>query len=778
MNKKFINTIRMIVATVITLSVCFGGVACSEKKLATPTGLTVSESGLITWKGVENADGYVVKINDGEYETSQTSYQVSSVVNDFSCSVKATATKKYADSDYSEVYNFKGTGANVEPPKPAEISVVISGADQIYSGGTTKLSAKVSGTIDVSVTWTVTEGSEYATVDNKGNVTAVEVSGDKLVKVEARSKVDNTAFAEKILTIVAKPDLTQDMLDALNSDFAAFSGYVSIELYDDSSLLGGDKLQGTYNSVIKTSMNGEYWYSEYENGTTGRNTPIYYKNHNNKACQVGVSLMNEEEYFPMKDDFGNEITWERAGLYNSLKNLSVSDFTFDETTWRYVYTGGNKSLVEKVIASANPYDFSAQTFALIIDEGEVSGIYSKSNPDYTIQYGYKAIQHLYAIITVGEDFVEVPTIEKYSHDADHHPRLNEAIENMHNLNSYTVDLTDLNQNLTVGFTESGFTETITQDTVLFKPFSAKTNTSGESVRTYTKNGEYGYKVMRDGLYNAFYRNPTGDYQASRAYEKDISNAKPTFAFAGEIFRGYAYNQEDGSYTYYVDDPMCTVASTFFFGVGNDINLYGIFAARGYTSATDSFTPFVTVKDGYITEACFYYNIGGLIYGVIELKYGDFNTAEIPDEEMPDFETREVPTSWNELEIILQYGSETGEEDLPMNALTFFKENMFAGVSDIEAQLPFFGDVLGDSYGFGLTQPFRPEGSSIAKLSVALYYDVPLDIDYTITSSLNAVKEYLIEEGFTQVSTDTFEKGDIVVVPRDVDLDFMIYVYKK
>jgi hypothetical protein len=66
-----------------------------------------------------------------------------------------------------------------------------------------------------------------------------------------------------------------------------------------------------------------------------------------------------------------------------------------------------------------------------------------------------------------------------------------------------------------------------------------------------------------------------------------------------------------------------------------------------------------------------------------------------------------------------------------------------------------------------------------KEAVVLYYDVPLDVDYTITTSLKAVKNYLLELGFEQSKTDssTFTKGNIAVVPVDNNLDFMIYVYK-
>ncbi len=770
--KKLVSILLIITLALTTLVSNF---ACSKKQLETPTGVTVSETGLVSWQAVKNATGYKVIINGQEHSTTATSYQVSSTENDFTYSVVATADK-YQDSAPSQTLTFKGKGAPTPEPPAYNITVGINAPDEVKSGETVKLTARVEGTVDVSVTWSVIEGKDFATIDSKGNLTASEVSGDKLIKVEARSKVDTTSFATKVITIVSQPQLTQEMLDAVNSDYVLFSGYINIELYDDSSIVSSKEPEQTYTSIVKTSMDGINWYAEYENGTTGMMTPIYYKKVDNKPCQVGVNYMNEEEYFPMQDDYGNEITWESAGLYNSLKGLKVSDFTFDRTTWRWVYNNTDPTLVEKVIASANPYDFSTDSFALIIDGGEIMGIYSESKPDYTISVGYKAIQHLYASLICGEDFVTVPTIQKYSTEAIHAP-LNQAIENMRALQSYSLELLDLNVDFTgTGYSETGYSQVITQDLIHFRPYSVNTTTSG-SQKVYTQNGDYGYKKMRGDLYNSYYNDGTGSYYASRAYAGDMSSAMPTFAFVGELFRSYVEN-DDGSTTYYVDDAMSSVASTFFYGVGNDINLYGIFATRGYTSETESFTPFVTIKDGYIVNACFYYNIGGLMYGVIEIVYSDFNSASVDPSYDISFETREVPTSWAQLEIIetLDTSSST-EDDVYVNALDYFKKAF--SDENIADRMPFFGNAIGDTYGFGLTTYYRPAGSSIMKPAVVLYYDVPLDTDYTITTSIKAVQNYLKELGFEQSQTDstTFVKGDIAVVPVDENLDFMIYVYK-
>ena len=229
--------------------------------------------------------------------------------------------------------------------------------------------------------------------------------------------------------------------------------------------------------------------------------------------------------------------------------------------------------------------------------------------------------------------------------------------------------------------------------------------------------------------------------------------------------------------------MSAVASTFYYGVGNDIQLYGIFATTGYISSTETFTPFVVIEKvdgiGYIiTEACFYFYIGS-IYGVVEIKYSDFGTAKVEEEktaklQAPVFESREIPTRWDELTIIMSNDDSSIEEDKEIRADIAL--NDFFDDPEMAEKLPFFGEVLGDTYGFGLTTFHLPSGSDSAKPAIVFYYDVPLDMDYTIDDSLALVNEFLVEEGFTRNARGEFVKGNIHVSPLDVSLDFTIYVW--
>ena len=682
-------------------------------------------------------------------------------------SIEITCTE-HKDSNLDSLCDVCNKDLSPDKPvvTPQDVKVAIVGSSEIKSGQSIKLTVNVTGAEDTSVKWEIAKGSEYVSIDQDGTLTAVEVTGDKVIEVVARSNANTECFGKKTITVLAKPVLTDEMLEPLKNEKISFEGYLNISLYTISIF---EKLDSTYTSNVKTMMAGTNWYAEYVNPETGLTNGLYYKKYNDLACQIGVNFMNEEEYFPMLDDYNNEISWFDSGMYNVFPELSASDFTFDEENWRYVYSGDDQSLLKRMLASANPYDFDPTNLALIIEEDTVYGIYSLSAPDYTIAQGYKAIQELYVAINYG-DTVEVPTINKYSHE-EIHDELAVAIENMHNLTSYTLDYHEMTASVySSEIVESGFVEYVTEDNCYFKPYDIKYDGYGKPYNTFIENDTYGYKKINDNLYNTYFNNGDGTFGATRAYEKDFVNAKPSFAFAPEIYRSYYVDENDGSTTYYVDDLMCGVATTYYYGVGNDIQLYGIFATRGYTSNTESFTPYVVVKDGYIVEACFYYNIG-YMYGVIELKYSDFNETTIDENINFDFEVRNVPTSWSQLTI--QVLNDT-TEDVEVNALDYLKE--LFNDENIGEKVPFFGEVLGDTYGLGLTSKYFPNGSQIAKDAVMFYYDVPLDIDYTIESSLNLVENYLLSIGFTRVPEGYYVKDNIHVNPTDTNLDFMIYVW--
>ena len=475
--KKY-NSILAIVLIVVCALTAFvacdnndgGGETPVPSTLSAPQNVEMSDAGVITWSAVQNATSYVVVLNGSEFETTDTSYQVAQglLVNDIRYSVYAKA-EGYNSSAKSEEGFFKGKG--ITPPIK-EVRVTISKTAEIKSGKSVTYEAYIDGTKakDGEVKWSIAEGKEYATIDANGKVTASEVTVDKMIKIVATSTENSECFAEKEVWIVARTDLNADMLAALNHAKIGFEGYDKIDIYKT------DMFGSYYRTVtlpIRTAMDGNNWYAEYEDSSSGIKTGLYFKNVNGKANQVSVSFMNVEQPIPMLDDNDEPITWEDAGLYNSLTNLSVDDFEFDEETWRWMYKG-DATLSKRLIASATPYDFEINKWGLIIDEGEIVAIYAQSKDDYQIVEGYKSVQELYVAINTS-DSVVVPTVNTFTHDEQYdelYARLQTAIDNMRALDSYTLDFYEMTSSQ-YGSSYKGFVETVTNDLCYFYPYTVK-----------------------------------------------------------------------------------------------------------------------------------------------------------------------------------------------------------------------------------------------------------------------------------------------------------------
>ncbi len=865
--KKVLITILLIICLSIGLCACKddsennnnGNNVVETPTLSKPTNVNIDASGNITWDAVEHATSYIVKIDDVEYTSNTNSYQAPNVTKSFNVTVTAKADG-YNASAPSEQKTYI---AKVTPKPPVtEVSVGIEGASEIRSGASAQYTATVTGSDNTEVTWSVIDGGDYVTIDATGVVTAKEVSGDVTVRIRATSKANTKSYAEKVIGIVAKPVLTQAMLDVFKDvNKMCFEGYMSIDVYSKGLT---SKLERSYVSVIKTAMdneNGGHWYAEYADTSTGINQGIYYANHNGVASQIGLSLMNNESYYPLTDDDGLNLTWKNSGLYNNFVNLKVEDFELNDETWRYVYKHENDVLVSHMISSANPYDFDTKTFSLIIGDGEIMGITARSNPDETLLQGYTCYEELFVAVNI-KDTVDVPTIPTYEYDEELHAPLKAALENMRSLSSYTADYFEMSYYLvTSTYVTKGYYETVTQDDCYFVPYSISKDPYGAEVKIKDESGAYGFHKINDSLYNSFFIGADlKSFSASRAYAGDFKNAQPSFAFAPEIFRSVSRDEDEGTTTYYVEKLMANVATTFYYGLGTDSNLYGIYATEGYVQ-NQPYLPYVTVKevDGkmYITEAGFYFYLGS-IYGFITMSYSDFDTATtasvLPEGVTNiDFAVRNVPASWNELTIVVSDDDSTLSEDteVPANAYIseFFKATKTSvtvteddisasgvitwdGVADTafylvsytvteedattgkaikvkyaqtttetsfdtkadkdnisavtvsafdedkSSMLPFFGEVLGDTYGFALNG-MRIRSSDEVKLMkpvLQIYYDVPLDLNYSIDSSLKAVKEQLVSLGFEKNKSGEYVKDGVVVLPLDVSLDFIIYVW--
>lgn len=781
--KIFRKIICAVILAVFTLTLVGCGEDDKTPQLSTPENVQITDEGVISWEAVENADYYIVVLNGSNLKAEGTTYTVGSVVNDFTYQVIAVAESGYKMSAPSVQMTFKGKGVPIiVNPILDTLTVSVTGNQLVGSGQETILKGTVNfvdGNSNNKVTWSIVDGGDYASIDANGKFTAKEVTEDHDVTVRATSVENPEKYGELEIGVACRPDLTQDMLATVKDDYIGFEGYMDIDLYNFGIY---ETFERTVTlSGISTSMNGERWHASYVDSGTNYTSEINYKNVSGVAQQVVLSLMNDEEYYPMTDDEGKEISWEDAGLYNNFKSLTPDDFTFDMNDWRYYYNGTDKAFLQKVIGSANPYDFDVKRFGLIIESGELLGIYAESNPDYAVVSGYKAIEKLYSYINCGQDNIVVPEIQKFEHNPItdkgtpiDHDTLKEAIDNMQALTSYKLDFT-LSSHMAGGYTIGGYYETVTDGDYYFEPYNISF-VNNQQVKVPKEGNQYGYHRLSDSLYNSYnYDKKTDGYVAARAFNGDMKNARASFAFAPEIFTSYAVTTVNGkeAKVYYVNDTMCNVASTMYYGLGNDEPLYGLFALS-YELLAD-YTPYIVVQDGHFLEVGWFYFLGDM-YGEVRIHYTDLNTAQLPEsfKGFDGYVPRVAPSKWQDLTVIDQT-IDGGEEEV--NAFTYFTKLL--GSEEKAAALPFFGsdDLLGDTFGFGFATYFSPGGTQNQVSTVLLYYDVPLSADGTIDAVIKKTQEFLVKNGFTKNAYGEYEKDGVSIMPYDSSLDFCIYIWK-
>ena len=101
---------------------------------------------------------------------------------------------------------------------------------------------------------------------------------------------------------------------------------------------------------------------------------------------------------------------------------------------------------------------------------------------------------------------------------------------------------------------------------------------------------------------------------------------------------------------------------------------------------------------------------------------------------------------------------------------YFHDNAIAD------RLPYFGSALGDSYGFGAIGVYYSPSTRRNHTVLSFYFDVPLEMDYTINSSIGEVGKYLINHGFNRNRYNEYSKNGVNIAVVDNQLDLFIYVW--
>lgn len=554
-----------------------------------------------------------------------------------SCNNQTTNSSSSSSSSSSSISTSLPSSSSSSSSIPSsssiknEISISVSGPKAVRYGNTIELTVNVTGTENKTVIWK--KSSDLISISN--NIVSVtrQVEEDTEVTITVQPVADLSKEYSFVITVLApEPDpvLTQDMLDVLKTDRIEFNGTTTIDLYSIAS----DKYYSSTIVESYTNMKDNFWSAAYANSTTGKTEYLIYENYQGNACQVGLSLMNEESYTPITDDNGLPVKWEDANLYNPLTSLSVENFTYNKESGLFDYNGTNEKLLSQLSSSCTPYEFDAVKFSLRVEYNQITSIVLVTGEDYRVQTGYKAIQTLEAYFNTG-DLVKYPYINKYTLEEEH-KTLQNALEKMKSLESYTT-----------------------------------------TVQILT------------------------------------------------------------------------------------------------SLATSSFTPYVVINDeGYITQSYFYSDLG-LIKGLFVINYGNFNTASIPDDCDLSFDNRVAPTSWKDVTTL--YYPDEGESgvEYPTDEIM----TTYLGDENASSIVPYFPEALGDCYGLSSTSIYQLPNSNRAVKAIQVYLDVPLDSNYSIDSSLLALKLYFIEKGFVNDGKGGYTKDGYTLVPVDSDLDLFVYIYK-
>ena len=190
--------------------------------LGAPANVAVSETGLVTWDTVENADGYIVSVNGEEVPVNTNSYQFPALGADAVVKVRATSRNSYwVTSAWSTEANY------VAPTLDAPANVAVSSTGL--------------------VTWDEVDGAEGYIVSVNGNEFTVEENSYQLT--------------ELLVDAIVKVRATTTNKDLANSPWSAEATYEAPRLdvpanvaVTDAGVVTWDEVDGADGYTV--SVNG------------------------------------------------------------------------------------------------------------------------------------------------------------------------------------------------------------------------------------------------------------------------------------------------------------------------------------------------------------------------------------------------------------------------------------------------------------------------------------------------------------------------------------------
>ena len=252
-------------------------------------------------------------------------------------------------------------GPNVGPNAPDPIIVEIEGgASTIKKGETMTLTAKVTGTDNQEVTWTVSDPVTLR-VDENGVVSVLTEPEilNKLVTITATSVASANAKATKTVTVLApKRDgqvgyLTTAMLDEIAGDNITVTGTVT-DKYIDSHTSSNNRTR-VYN--ISVEMQDGAWSGAWQSANTEKLVDTYYKGEKN---DVKYTITDIDGYVIESLSDGHSIEKEMINKDNEVVRKMQTDYRSKPLAWEaqhyWNHLGGFNNLINDTKMSYDPAD--------------------------------------------------------------------------------------------------------------------------------------------------------------------------------------------------------------------------------------------------------------------------------------------------------------------------------------------------------------------------------------------------------------------------------------
>ena len=672
---------------------------------------------------------------------------VLSVVKEVSVDTKTTI--KAVSVEDNSVYAEKEI--TIKAPSSLASIQIIAAQDTIAEGETIMVSALVVGLADQTYTWSVSDPS-LIEIKN-GFLTLIgTVKVDKNVTITCTANGDESVFASKTITIKAPivdgqvGELTQEILAEIANPSITVNGVVtdyyndfnnsfnnSTKAYDYVVMMSEGRWYGAWNVKGDTS---NIIADNYRKGTED-GIRDQYGNYGHALERLYINKNNEVASKYIKDYMSIPAVWEAQHLWNHLSNLDVNRFVHDVNENVYVYTLDVKSeddlyLMTYLSVSLTPMlsDTLAQ-LKLTIEDGHITKLvaqtevlyYGSETREEADAMSYTEVEMTFA--NIGSTVVPEPSPYTAPENAE---LLEAAIEKMKKLTNYTYSAKDTTTYAPSGDAGDYEMDTLSASfgtgtaTVMSLSANAAKLSSTSKIRDYTsavgtvgevgritsdailveKTGKYsysiddklyytnytGFKQNEDGTYDEFkYSSDVDAFIGTRKVSGEIIDLLPNFDFSAYVFEYEGTKNGNHIFTLREGDITRDLAM--------EVSMHSY--SKDAEQSTSCTLTVVVSPEGYIVETKYAYNLTDVYYGIIDTKYSNFETTELPEYTFNGYVPREWKTSWSQYDI-KYYSPSHSSRDPYVEASTQEVFDKLFGIGAVDIPTPdvflaIFGDLL-------------------------------------------------------------------------------------